>query len=815
MRNHGGLKVEINHIGIPLGSEPSDPNCPDSSIGEGMDITIQGVNGHLGTPKLEDSESISSQQEKLGYSDMSIGRGMDISITGDGGNRQEWGEGEDPETEVEEHQQNTEPVPQPPPPPPKTKEPVYDPIDDVVVEDCCPAICYRTCPCCIGDPDSPFWQLWYRHRLQVSRLIENKYFEAVVLTLILLSSFVMTLEDIWFDTRPLLVDMLYYLDRILTVVFFLETLLKLFAMGCVMYFGNAWCWLDFIIVTVSLVNFGASLVGMGNIPIFKTMRTLRALRNESRRERPRGALPSIFNVLLVCLIFWLIFAIIGINTFMGKFYKCIDVETGEKFSHEIIPNKTVCLNETGAIWTNARVTFDNVFIAYLALFQVATFKGWTIIMDDAIDSVDKNNQPHRETSIHMYFYFVFFIVFGSFFTLNLLVGVIIDKFNEQKNKGGSSLDAFMTEDQKKYIAAMKKASTKKPLKALPRPNWKPQAIVFSIITNKKFDMIIMAFIGLNMLTMMCDHYDQSAGWTFALDNLNLSFIVIFTAEMLLKMFALRHHYFAEPWNLFDFVVVLLSLAGLFLSDLIEKYFVSPTLLRVVRVAKVGRVLRLIKGAKGIRTLLFSLLISVYSSFSSCLSLPSSGCHSLKTSKLDRDSMMYITSEQALDAITDDRDCNNPSSETGDAGNCGNYMAGVAFLIIYLILSFLIIVNMYIAVILENYSQATEDVQEGITDEDYDLFYEIWQEFDPDGTQYMPYKSLSEFLDVLESPLQIPKPNKFKIIHMDIPIVRFTGDDGTTKEQCVFCADILDALTQDFFARKGNPIEEPPQVDSIK
>jgi hypothetical protein len=55
---------------------------------------------------------------------------------------------------------------------------------------------------------------------------------------------------------------------------------------------------------------------------------------------------------------------------------------------------------------------------------------------------------------------------------------------------------------------------------------------------------------------------------------------------------------------------------------------------------------------------------------------------------------------------------------------------VTFVFIYF--SFLIIVNMYIAVILENYSQATEDVQEGITDEDYDLFYEIWQEFDPDG-----------------------------------------------------------------------------------
>jgi len=120
--------------------------------------------------------------------------------------------------------------------------------------------------------------------------------------------------------------------------------------------------------------------------------------------------------------------------------------------------------------------------------------------------------------------------------------------------------------------------------------------------------------------MMCDHFQQNEAWTFALDNLNLSFIVIFSAEMLLKMFALRHHYFAEPWNLFDFVVVMLSLAGLFLSDLIEKYFVSPTLLRVVRVAKVGRVLRLIKGAKGIRTLLFSLVMAFPALINICLLL---------------------------------------------------------------------------------------------------------------------------------------------------------------------------------------------------
>lgn len=69
----------------------------------------------------------------------------------------------------------------------------------------------------------------------------------------------------------------------------------------------------------------------------------------------------------------------------------------------------------------------------------------------------------------MYLYFVFFIIFGSFFTLNLFIGVIIDNFNEQKKKAGGSLEMFMTDDQKKYYNAMKKMGSKKPMKAIPRP----------------------------------------------------------------------------------------------------------------------------------------------------------------------------------------------------------------------------------------------------------------------------------------------------------------------------------------------------------
>jgi hypothetical protein len=43
-------------------------------------------------------------------------------------------------------------------------------------------------------------------------------------------------------------------------------------------------------------------------------------------------------------------------------------------------------------------------------------------------------QPEREANVYILVYFVLFIIFGSFFTLNLFIGVVIDNFNQQKRK---------------------------------------------------------------------------------------------------------------------------------------------------------------------------------------------------------------------------------------------------------------------------------------------------------------------------------------------------------------------------------------------
>ncbi|XP_037081523.1 sodium channel protein para-like isoform X2 [Pollicipes pollicipes] len=707
--------------------------------------------------------------------------------------------------------------------------------------DCFTEAFYVRCPSCRGNPNSPFWQGWGALRLKTYRLIENKYFETAVITMILLSSMALALEDVHLKYNPVLQDILYYMDRIFTVIFFIEMLVKWLALGFKKYFTNAWCWLDFLIVMVSLVNLVATLAGAGGVQAFKTMRTLRALRPLRAMSRMQGmkvvvnalvqAIPSIFNVLLVCLIFWLIFAIMGVQLFAGRYYKCVD-ENNETYPIAIVNKMEDCKGENMK-WVNSDMNFDHVGFAYLSLFQVATFKGWIQIMADATDARPAGFQPDYEYNVYMYLYFVFFIIFGAFFTLNLFIGVIIDNFNEQKKKAGGSLEMFMTEDQKKYYNAMKKMGNKKPLKAIPKPQFKLQAIAYDICSNRKFDMAIMAFICLNMVTMMLDEYGMSKERTLILENVNLVFIVIFTAECVLKIFAFRWHYFKEPWNLFDFIVVTLSILGLVLKDIFTQMFnVSPTLLRVVRVAKVTRVLRLIKSAKGIRTLLFAFAMSAPALFNIILLLflvififaifgmsffmnvkvPMGGLDDTFNFQTFGKSFILLfqmmTSAgwaSVLTGIINEKDCNGPNPETGDPGNCGQASIGIAYLLAYLVISFLIVINMYIAVILENYSQANEDVQEGLTGDDYDMYYEIWQRFDPKGTQYIAYDQLSDFLDALEPPLQIHKPNKYKIITMDIPICQ--GDK-------VYCVDILDALTKDFFARKGNPVTETAELGEV-
>ncbi|XP_012680292.1 sodium channel, voltage gated, type VIII, alpha subunit b isoform X2 [Clupea harengus] len=713
----------------------------------------------------------------------------------------------------------------------------------VVVEEYVdPEVCWTTeCiaryPCCDVPITEGWGKYWWWLRKTCYLIVEHNWFETVIIFMILLSSGALAFEDVYIEQRKTIQVILGYADSVFTYIFILEMLLKWVAYGFVKYFTNAWCWLDFFIVDVSIVSLIANALGysdLGPIKSLRTLRALRPLRALSRFEGMRvvvnalvGAIPSIMNVLLVCLIFWLIFSIMGVNLFAGKYYYCWNATSEQYFEPEDVNNRTQCFeliaeNHTEVRWKNVKINFDNVGAGYLALLQVATFKGWMDIMYAAVDSRKVEDQPMYEDNIYMYIYFVVFIIFGSFFTLNLFIGVIIDNFNQQKKKFGGQ-DIFMTEEQKKYYNAMKKLGSKKPQKPIPRPLNMIQGKVFDFVTQQVFDISIMILICLNMVTMMVETDDQSDETEEILYWVNFIFIVVFTTEFVLKLFALRHYYFTNGWNVFDCVVVILSIVGMFLADLIEKYFVSPTLFRVIRLARIGRILRLIKGAKGIRTLLFALMMSLPALFNIGLllflvmfifsifgmsnfayvkrELGIDDMYNFETFGNSMIILFMITTSAGWDGLLAPilnypPDCNPNYENPGTTykGNCGNPSVGIFFFVMYIIVSFLIVVNMYIAIILENFSVATEESADPLCEDDFSSFYEIWEKFDPDASQFITFAKLPDFADALEHPLRVPKPNVIELIAMDLPMV--SGDR-------IHCLDILFAFTKRVLGDSGD------------
>ncbi|XP_063159402.1 sodium channel protein type 5 subunit alpha-like [Candoia aspera] len=689
-------------------------------------------------------------------------------------------------------------------------------------QDCFPQVFTKFFPCCRVNTNAFPGNTWWKLRKTCYKIIRHNWFESFIIFMILLSSGALIFEDIYLDKIRTIKNMLNYADVFFFCIFFLEMLLKWVAYGFRKYFTNGWCLLDFFIVSLPIARGTSKTKQCDSNISTKSLRTLRALRPLRALSRFKGikvvvnalagAIPSIGNVLLVCIVLWLPFNILGVQLFGGKF-SCRNTE-----------NKNNCINKT--------VNFDHVGNGYLALLQVATFKGWLDIMYAAVDSAnDTSSQPCFENNEYAYIYFVIFIIFGSFFMLNLFIGVVIDNFNQQRKKLGGEL-IFLSEEQKKYYNALKKLGSKKPHKTIPRPLNKFQRLLFDIVNKQAFELFIMSLIFLNVVVMAVEHEGEDAAAKLLLEQINCVFVAIFTGECLVKLLALRLYFFKDNWNIFDLVVVILSIVSLAATQLWQRLNFPPTILRVVRVIRISRLLRLIRGARGLRTLLFALLMSlpaltniglllflimfIYAIFGmanfACASW-TQGIDNIFNFQTFGNSMLclfQITTSAGWNELLgpmltrqDSYICALNINSTPQKSPCVNSGVAIAYFVSYIIISFLIVVNMYIAVIIENLNIATEESTEPLGDDDFEIFYEIWAKFDPKATQFISYSALSNFADALAEPLRVPKPNSQQLLSMDLPIV-----NGNK----IHCLDILFAFTKRVLGESGEMDSLESQIE---
>lgn len=164
---------------------------------------------------------------------------------------------------------------------------------------------------------------------------QNPTFDQVILVLIFISSVALAVDSPFLDPDSSLASILSILDTTLTLVFTAEMMIKIIARGFILgngtYLHDSWNILDFSIVCVSILPL---FIGPGNSSLkslrsLRTLRALRPLRFISRRPGLKlvvnalfRSIPSIANVLFVCILFLMIFSVVGINYFKGEFRAC-------------------------------------------------------------------------------------------------------------------------------------------------------------------------------------------------------------------------------------------------------------------------------------------------------------------------------------------------------------------------------------------------------------------------------------------------------------------------------------------------------------
>uniref|UniRef100_A0A671DY36 Sodium channel protein type 7 subunit alpha n=1 Tax=Rhinolophus ferrumequinum TaxID=59479 RepID=A0A671DY36_RHIFE len=677
----------------------------------------------------------------------------------------------------------------------------------------------RSSPCQISR-ESKRGKICRNMRKTCCKIVENSFFKCFIGLVILLSTGALAFEDIYIDQRKTIKILLEYADMIFTYIFILEMLLKWMAYGFKAYFTNGWYRLDFMVVIVfCLCLIGKSREELKPLISIKFLRALRVLSQFETmkvvvRALIKTTLPT-FSVFLVCLMIWLAFSIMGVYLFAGTFYECIDPTSGGRFPIYEVSNKSQCeslvFNESMP-WENAKLNFDNVGNGFLSLLQVATFNGWITIMNSAVDSIGVNMQPNFEDNIYMYCYFIVFIIIGLFLPLTMLIGVIIANFN--KHKGGSNI--FITIKQKKQYCALKKLIYEDSEKPVPRPGNKFQGFIFDLVTNQVFNIIILVLICFQAITIMIQSDEQSLKMDTALYWINTFFIILYTGECVLKLISFQCNYFTIGWNVFDFMVVIFSITGLFLPLMVGYYLVPPSLVQLLLLSRLIHILRPGKGPKVFHDLLLPLMLSlpallnislliflvmfiyaIFGMYNFAYVKKEAGINDVSNFETFGSSMLCLFQvtifagwDGMLNAIFNSKwsDCDpdkiNPGTQV--RGDCGNPFLGIIYFVSYILISWLIIVNMYIVFIMEFLKIASKKNAKTLSEDDFRKFFHVWKRFDPDRTQYIDSSKLSDFAAALDPPLFMAKPNKAQLVAMDLPMA--VGDR-------IHCLDILLAFTK--------------------
>ena len=137
-------------------------------------------------------------------------------------------------------------------------------------------------------------------------------------------------------------------------------------------------------------------------------------------------MPGIRNLMIIAIVILMLFGILGVTFFKGKFYYC----DTENLPHEVLVQVATLWDcyDLGGEWERYDSNFDNVVEAMITMFNLMTTSGWVSTMLHGIDATAIHQAPKTDKNFSMSLFFVLFLIMGSLFVLNLFVAVVVDTF---------------------------------------------------------------------------------------------------------------------------------------------------------------------------------------------------------------------------------------------------------------------------------------------------------------------------------------------------------------------------------------------------
>ena len=635
-------------------------------------------------------------------------------------------------------------------------------------------------------------------RIFCLNILNHFLYKYIICVIILLNCIVIGLFNPNVNPNSKMFDVIRYLNIIFNSIFIIEALIKIISLGFLFnkgaYLRDILNIIDFFCIIIGIIDFFRDDERFCYLRAFISLRLILLIRVIFKLDylylltrTILKSVPSLTNILCLGLLFYFIFALIGVHYFKDDLNYICTIDY-------LIKNESECKEKLGK-WEKNMNNYSNFLNALKNVFILMIGENWGELM--FIGCKVKDNRWFE-------LYYIIIIVICHMIFQYFIVAIFIQKFNSLKAKLFKDKlfevnKTNLSEAENRWIKFQKLITKYKPI-----PKFVFHDKLRSLVNSDYFEYICFIFIFLSAVPLAMKYGGSTDNYDDIIMYLNMFFAVIFTIELILKIITYKTYYFYDEWNIFDLIIIIFCDVMMIINFLSLKnkmdvkknfgsFLLSLRLLRILRILRninifgkmrslIDTILYIIKNILNIGLLLL-ILIFIYS----CIGMAAFGKVYKRTyiNSVNNFDNIYssaillfqtITTEDWVDLMNElaFHDCRDPLSnkylndnfclnicydeyisydeyKNQNKFSCGTNFSYLYF-ISYMIIGHIFIMNLFVVIVIDGFNSSMFE-NEGKLSEDLILeLINLWKEYSPKANYFISQQDFILIFKQLSPPM---------------------------------------------------------------